>query len=190
MDWYWSVTKVDVNILTTMRCFIGQCKKGDCCLEDGHVDSCHDGNMSEEEYEVERITAEKAVRGGKRKFLVKWKGWPPEDSTWESTAALAGAKEVRAPRVTSPSPSSSPSPSLSSRAPLSPHHPRQVLAAWKREVAAKVVQQRGQTCRLAAAALATPTARGALALAQTTGLKSRALNRSIWAVQPRSLLGL
>ena len=85
------------------RCFVGQCKKGDCCLEDGHAGSCHDGNMSEEEYEVERITAEKAVRGGKRKFLVKWNGWPPEDSTWESSGALAGAKEV-----CSPSPSLSP----------------------------------------------------------------------------------
>lgn len=41
------------------RSFIGQCKKGDCCLEDGHAGSCHDGNMSEEEYEVERITAVK-----------------------------------------------------------------------------------------------------------------------------------
>ena len=101
------------------RCFVGQCKKGDCCLEDGHADSCHDGNMSEEEYEVERITAEEAARGGKRKFLVKWKGWPSEDSTWESSAALEGAKDVSACRrvATSPilSPSRSPilSPSLS-----------------------------------------------------------------------------
>ena len=79
------------------RRFIGQCKKGNCCLEDGHAGSCNDGNMSEEEYEVECITAEKATRGGKRKFLVKWKGWPSEDSTWETSAALAGAKEVRAP---------------------------------------------------------------------------------------------
>ena len=77
------------------RWFVGQCKKGDCCLEDGHAGSCNDGNMSEEEYEVERITAERCQRG-RRKFLVKWRGWPPEDSTWESSAALAGAKEVRA----------------------------------------------------------------------------------------------
>ena len=82
---------------TVRRRFIGQCKKGNCCLEDGHAGSCNDGNMSEEEYEVECITAEKATRGGKRKFLVKWKGWPSEDSTWETSAALAGAKEVRAP---------------------------------------------------------------------------------------------
>ena len=165
------------------RCFVGQCKKGDCCLEDGHADSCNDGNMSEEEYEVERITAEKAARGGKRKFLVKWKGWPSEDSTWESSAALEGAKEVSARRVaTSPilSPSRSPillpslSPSLNpslnpsprSRPNLSPSpspssirapepepytdapepeptakpapSPRQVLAAWEREVASRV----------------------------------------------------
>ena len=166
------------------RCFVGQCKKGDCCLEDGHADSCHDGNMSEEEYEVERITAEKAARGGKRKFLVKWKGWPSEDSTWESSAALEGAKEVSARRVaTSPilSPSRSPillpslspslnpslSPSPRSRPNLSPSpnpssipssragalhglapepeptakpapSPRQVLAAWEREVASRV----------------------------------------------------
>ena len=82
---------------TVRRRFIGQCKKGNCCLEDGHAGSCNDGNMSEEEYEVECITAQKATRGGKRKFLVKWKGWPSEDSTWETSAALAGAKEVRAP---------------------------------------------------------------------------------------------
>ena len=93
------------------RCFVGQCKKGDCCLEDGHADSCHDGNMSEEEYEVERITAEKAARGGKRKFLVKWKGWPSEDSTWESSAALEGAKDVSP--ILSPSRSPILSPSLS-----------------------------------------------------------------------------
>ena len=81
---------------TARRRFIGQCNKGNCCLEDGHAGSCNEGNMSEEEYEVECITAEKATRGGKRKFLVKWKGWPSEDSTWETSAALAGAKEVRA----------------------------------------------------------------------------------------------
>ena len=100
------------------RCFVGQCKKGDCCLEDGHAGSCHDGNMSEEEYEVECITAEKAARGGKRKFLVKWKGWPSEDSTWESSAALEGAKDVSP--ILSPILSPSLSPSLNPSSSLSP----------------------------------------------------------------------
>ena len=179
-----SAQSPDVAEEEERRSFVGQCKKGDCCLEDGHAGSCHDGNMSEEEYEVECITAEKAARGGKRKFLVKWKGWPSEDSTWESSAALEGAKEVSARRVaTSPilSPSRSPillpslSPSLNpslnpsprSRPNLSPSpspssipssragalhglapepeptakpapSPRQVLAAWEREVASRV----------------------------------------------------
>ena len=74
------------------RVWLGRCELGGCCLEKGHAGECNDSNMSDQEYEVECITAEKVVR--KRKlYLVKWRGWPEEDSTWENEAALADAKE-------------------------------------------------------------------------------------------------
>lgn len=74
------------------RVWLGRCELGGCCLEKGHTGECNDSNMSDQEYEVECITAEKMVR--KRKlYLVKWRGWPEEDSTWENEAALADAKE-------------------------------------------------------------------------------------------------
>ena len=74
------------------RVWLGRCELGGCCLEKGHAGECNDGNMSDQEYEVECITAEKVVR--KRKlYLVKWRGWPEEDSTWENEAALVDAKE-------------------------------------------------------------------------------------------------
>ena len=47
----------------------------------------------QEEYEVEAILAERG-RGRRRRFLVKWRGWPQGDATWESAAALAGAQQV------------------------------------------------------------------------------------------------
>ena len=77
------------------RIWLGRCKDAGqvgCCLEEYHTGACNDGNMSEEEYEVECITAEKLVQN-KRRYRVKWKGWPEEDSTWQSESSLADAKE-------------------------------------------------------------------------------------------------
>ena len=74
------------------RVWFGRCELGGCCLEKGHTGECNDGNMSDQEYEVECITAEKMVR--KRKvYRVKWKGWPDQDSTWENASSLADAKK-------------------------------------------------------------------------------------------------
>lgn len=42
-----------------------------------------------EEYEVERILAEEGDR-----YLVKWKGWMEEESTWEPKLALSGCDRV------------------------------------------------------------------------------------------------
>ena len=61
-------------------------------MEEGHSGECNDGNMSDQEYEVECITAEKMFRK-KRVYRVKWRGWPEEDSTWENESSLADAKE-------------------------------------------------------------------------------------------------
>ena len=94
----------DIQMAEVRRAFVGQCKKGDCCLEDGHAGSCDDGNMSDVEYEVECITKEEATATGEREFLVKWKRWPIEDSTWESEANLQGAKEVSARSQPEPQP--------------------------------------------------------------------------------------
>ena len=72
----------------------GRCKDPTqvrCCLEEHHVGACN-GNMSEQEYAVECITAEKLVRK-KRLYRVKWKGWPEDDSTWQSEASLVDATE-------------------------------------------------------------------------------------------------
>ena len=47
------------------RVWLGRCKDpthAGCCLEEHHVGACNDGNVSEQEYEVECITAEKLVR--------------------------------------------------------------------------------------------------------------------------------
>ncbi|QRW22891.1 Transposon Tf2-7 polyprotein [Rhizoctonia solani] len=46
----------------------------------------------EEEYTVERILDSKKV-GQQVKYLVKWKGYGPEDNTWEPKAHLANAPE-------------------------------------------------------------------------------------------------
>ena len=36
-----------------------------------------------EEYEIESILAHKKTKGGKKRYLVKWKGYTFEESTWE-----------------------------------------------------------------------------------------------------------
>jgi hypothetical protein len=53
----------------------------------------------EEVYEVEKIVCRKGQRGGKDGlFRVRWKGWAPEDDTWERASSLKdGAGEVSPP---------------------------------------------------------------------------------------------
>ncbi|KAF9902164.1 hypothetical protein BX616_002020 [Lobosporangium transversale] len=48
----------------------------------------------ESEYEVEAILDYKALRGKKHKFLIKWVGYPENESTWESQDALTGCDEM------------------------------------------------------------------------------------------------
>ena len=64
--------------------------RGKCVRPHGHPGKCKSGYVSEEDYEVECITAERC-RKKKTEYLVKWKGWPAEDSTWEPAAALKSA---------------------------------------------------------------------------------------------------
>ena len=42
----------------------------------------------EVEYEIEAILDVKKASTGELVYLVKWKGWPAEDSTWEPKSAL------------------------------------------------------------------------------------------------------
>lgn len=46
-----------------------------------------DADDDDQEYEVEKIVGEK-VEFGVRFFLVKWKGWPENDNTWESEKSV------------------------------------------------------------------------------------------------------
>ena len=47
----------------------------------------------EEEYEVEEILDQKKQKG-KMKYLVKWKGYPLYDSTWETVDNLDNAPKL------------------------------------------------------------------------------------------------
>jgi len=47
----------------------------------------------EEEFEVEKIINKRTIRG-KKKFLVRWKGYTVEEDTWESRENLENAKEL------------------------------------------------------------------------------------------------
>ena len=47
----------------------------------------------EEEFEMEKILNKRIVRG-KKKFLVKWKGYTAEEDTWENKENLENAKEL------------------------------------------------------------------------------------------------
>ena len=73
------------------RVFVGRCKNAGCVLAFGHEGECKDGNMSEEDYEVEAIVAEKTV-SKVSKYLIKWKGWPSKYNTWEPLKHLTSLK--------------------------------------------------------------------------------------------------
>jgi hypothetical protein len=47
-----------------------------------------------EEFEVECITAERKVGRGRVEYLVRWRGYPPEDDTWQPEASLVNASEI------------------------------------------------------------------------------------------------
>ena len=45
------------------------------------------------EYEVERID-DSRVQRGRLQYLVKWKGYPPSENTWESTSAVRNSQDL------------------------------------------------------------------------------------------------
>ena len=45
---------------------------------------------NKDEYEVESILAHRSLQGGKKKYLVKWKGYTFEECTWEPQANFNG----------------------------------------------------------------------------------------------------
>ena len=47
----------------------------------------------EEEFEVKAIISHRK-RGNGHQYLVKWKGYPHSDNTWEPTTNLKGASEI------------------------------------------------------------------------------------------------
>ena len=47
-----------------------------------------------QEYEVERILAKRADIHGDTFYLVKWQGYPSDDSTWEPEAHLANSTKL------------------------------------------------------------------------------------------------
>ena len=68
-------------------------------LSAGHEGDCKvDVAMEEEDYEVEAILEER-VRSRKSQFLVKWLGWPEEDSTWGAAVTIGSSQVPCAPRA-------------------------------------------------------------------------------------------
>jgi hypothetical protein len=47
----------------------------------------------QEEYEVEQVLDHRR-KGAKREYLIKWRGYPESESTWESKASLKHAQNV------------------------------------------------------------------------------------------------
>ncbi len=47
-----------------------------------------------QEFEVERIIAHRVVRGGRRQYLVQWRGYPAFEATWEPEGNLRNAPEL------------------------------------------------------------------------------------------------
>jgi len=76
--------------------WVGGCRRTEGCVKEfRHRGVCRVDAFEEVDYEVESILDERgAARRGETQFLVKWKGWPVEDATWEDPESLSGAQEV------------------------------------------------------------------------------------------------
>ena len=48
----------------------------------------------EEEYEVDHIVRHKKNKRGLFSYLIRWKGYGPEEDSWEPASNLKHAKEV------------------------------------------------------------------------------------------------
>ena len=84
--------------MAASRAWVGICTRTDgCILHARHAGACKVGDVGEEDYEVESILDQRGA-GRALKYLLKWKGWPAEDSTWEPKSALADCPDVFFPR--------------------------------------------------------------------------------------------
>ena len=71
----------------------GGCPRSGCVLQKNHEGPCKVGDIADEDYEVEFIADERRER--KKIFLlVKWRGWPESDNTWEPIETLRGCCDL------------------------------------------------------------------------------------------------
>ena len=57
-----------------------------------------DEEMSDEEYEVEKVCGSRRV-GGEVQYLIKWKNWDHADSTWEKADNLKSCQVMISPEL-------------------------------------------------------------------------------------------
>jgi chromodomain protein Y len=46
------------------------------------------------EYEVEELVSSRELEKDQKEYLVKWKGWPTQDNTWEPESHLRNAQQA------------------------------------------------------------------------------------------------
>ena len=77
------------------RAWVGACYKTvGCVCAAGHSGPCKLGAFGQEDYEVEEVLDERDSAIGHAEYLVKWKGWPIEDCTWEPTDSLRNCPRI------------------------------------------------------------------------------------------------